>query len=108
MVNIDQHDTMTPKDIVKVINVTAIDRLIDSIDTNSEAKADTEITRAIIMTTHAHQIVSAWEIDAHDGITNIHILTHPYATCNVLDVAVHNIHLCIENVLHHLNKSRPT
>ena len=108
MKNIDPQEKMTPIDIIKVINRTALDRLIDSRDTNREAQADTETTHAIVMTAHVHQVVSASRIDDHDGITNIHLLTHPYVTCHVLDVAVHNIHLQIENALHHLNKSRRT
>ena len=43
MENIDPHDTMTPKDILKVINVTALDRLIDSRDTNREAQASSKL-----------------------------------------------------------------
>ena len=108
MENVDLHDTMTSIDIIKAINGTALDRQIDSRDTSNEAQADIETTRAIIMTAYTHQVVFTSEIDAHDGITNIHVLTHPYATCHVLDVTVHNIHLQIENVLHHLNKSRRT
>ena len=99
---------MTPIDIIKVINGTSFDRLIDSRDTNHEAQSGTKTTRAIIMTAHAHQIVFTSEKNAHDGITNIHVLTHPYATCHVLDLAAHNRNLYIENVLHHLNKSRRT
>ena len=37
MQNIDPHDTMTPTDIIKAINGTAIDQLIDSRDMNQEA-----------------------------------------------------------------------
>ena len=53
MENIDPHDTITPIDIVKVINVTALYQLVDSRDTNREAQADPETTRAIITTAHA-------------------------------------------------------
>ena len=106
MENIDSDDTMLLIYITKVINVTAIDRLVDSGDLSREAQADTETTRAIIMNSHAHQLVSASETDIHDRITNIHVPTHHYATYHVLDVAGHNIHLQIENVLHHLNVSR--
>ena len=42
---------MTPIDIIKVINGTYLDRLIDSRDTNREAQAHTETTHTIIMTT---------------------------------------------------------
>ena len=101
MENIDPHDTMIPIDIIKFINGSALDRLIDSRDTNREAQANTKTTRAIIMTAHVQQVVFASEIDTHDGITNMQVLTCLYATCHVLDVAVHNIHLQIENVLHH-------
>ena len=73
-----------------------------------EAQADTETAHAIIMTAHAHQVVSASETDTLDGITIIHVTTHRYAKCHVLDVASHKIHLQIEHVLHHLNKSRRT
>ena len=108
MENIDPQDTMTPIDIVMVINVTALDRLINSRDTNREAQTDTETTLAIIMIAHAHQVVSSSKIDAHDGITNIHVLICPYVACHVLDVAVHNIHLQVKNVPHNLKKSRRT
>ena len=37
--NIYPHATMTPMDIIKVINGTALDPLIDSRDTNREAQA---------------------------------------------------------------------
>ena len=60
------------------------------------------------MTAYAHKVVSTSKIEAHDRITNMHVLTNPYATCHVLDVADHKIHLQIEHVLHHLNKSRET
>ena len=60
------------------------------------------------MTAHVHQVVSTSKIDAYDGITNIYVLICPYVACHVLDVAVHDIHLQIENELHHLNKSRRT
>ena len=102
--NIDLHDTMTPIDILKVINVTTLDKLLDSRDTNHEAQADTETSHAIVMIAHVHQVISASKTDAHDGITNIHVLNRPYETCLVLDVAAHSIHLPTENVLHHLNK----
>ena len=108
MENIDPHDTLTPIDIFKAINGSAHEWLADSRDTNREAQADTETARSIIMTAHAQQVVFASEIDTHDGTTNIHVLTRPYATYHVLDVAVHNIHLQVENVLHNLNKSRQT
>ena len=52
--NIYPHDTMTPIEIVMVINGTAIDRLIDSRDTKRENHADAVTTCAIIMTAHAH------------------------------------------------------
>ena len=93
MNNIDLYDTMTHIDILKAINGTTLDRLIDSRDTNREAQADTETTRAIIMTVHAHQVGFASEIDAHDGISNVHVLIHHNSVCHVLDVAAHNIHL---------------
>ena len=38
MENIDPHDTMTPIDMLKAINVTALDQLIDSRYTNHESK----------------------------------------------------------------------
>ena len=95
MENIDPNDTMIPTDTIKAINRTALDQLIDFRDTNREAQANTETTRAIIMTSHAHQVVFASEIDAHDGITSIHVLTRPYAACHVLDVTVQHIYLQI-------------
>ena len=106
--NIDTPDTITPIDIINVINRIALDRLIDSRDTYREPYADSEKTRAVAITTRAHQVVIALEMSAHVGETNIHVLTRPYATCHVLDVTVHNIRLQIANVLHHLNKSRRT
>ena len=54
MENIAPHITMTSIDIVKAINVSALDRIIDSRDTNREAYADTEKTHAIVMTAHAY------------------------------------------------------
>ena len=60
------------------------------------------------MTAQAHQVDFASKTDDHDGITNIHVLAHPYATCHALNVAAHRIDLQIENVLHHLNKPRRT
>ena len=44
------------------------------------------------MTARAYEVVYALEIDANDGATNIHVLTHRYATFHVLYVAAHNIH----------------
>ena len=104
--SIDPHDTMTLYRYIKVIDVTELNRLIDSRCTSREALADTETTRAFILTAHAHQVVFASETDNQDVITNIHVQSHLYARCHVLDVVVHNIHLMIENVLHHLNKSK--
>ena len=98
MENIDPNDTTIPTDIIKAINDTAYDRLTTSRDTNYEARTDSK-TRAIAATAQARQIVFSLEIDAHVGVMNIHVLTHPYATCHVLDVAAHNINLRIENVL---------
>ena len=57
--SVDSHDTMALIDITKAINVTALDQLVDSKDTNREAQADIETTRKIIMTAHVHQVVSA-------------------------------------------------
>ena len=81
MENMDHYDTMTHIHIIEVINGTPLDPLIGSTDTTRETQADTETNRVIIMIAHAHQIVSASEIDAHDGITNIHVLSHPCPTC---------------------------
>ena len=108
IVNIDPNDTMIPTDTINAINETVPDRRINSTDTNHEALADSETTHAIVTIFHAHQVVFALKTDAHNGTMNIHGLTHPYAICHVSDVAVHNTHLQTENVLHHLNKSRPT
>ena len=57
MENIDHHDTMAPIDIIRAINGTALDRLVETRDTNRGAEANTETTRAIDMTAHAHQVV---------------------------------------------------
>ena len=59
MESIDNHSTMTPIDKIKVINGTTLGRLVDSRDTNREAKADTETARWIIMNAHAHQVIFA-------------------------------------------------
>ena len=88
---IDLNDTMTPTNIIKAIREKAHNRLIASRDTSHEALTDSKTIHAIILTGHAHQFVFALEIDVHIGITNTHVLTHLYATCHVLDVAVHNI-----------------
>ena len=77
MENIDPHGAMTPIDVIKLINGIFLDQLVDSRGTNREAQADTETTCAIIMTAHAHLIVFALEINAHNGITNIHVLNLP-------------------------------
>ena len=106
--NIDPNDTMSPIDIIKAINETALDQLVESRNTSHEAWADSETTCAIVITSHTHHVFLALEIEVHVRATNIHVLTHPYAKCRVLDVAVHNIHLQIANVPHHLNKSRRT
>ena len=95
-------------DITKAINEIVIDRLIYFRATNREAQADSEATHAIFMTAHAHQVVFASKIDACDGATNIQELTHLYKICHVLDVAVRNTHLQIENALHRKPKSRRT
>ena len=101
MENIDPNDTVIPTGIIKAIKETAHDRLIAFRDTNNEARTDYEITHAIALINHAHQAVFALQIDVHVGEMNIHVLIHPYATCHVLDVGVHNIHLQIANVLDH-------
>ena len=104
--NINPNDTMIPTDKIKAIDETALDQLVDYRDTNREVPADSETTHAIGITSHADQIALTLEIDVHVGATKTHVLTHPYATRHVVDVAVHNIRLQIANVLHHLNKSR--
>ena len=50
---------MTPVDKFNVIYVTILDRQIDSGDKNRESQAYIETTRAIIMTAHTDQVVSA-------------------------------------------------
>ena len=82
MENIDPSDKMIPTDLIKNINEIALDRLIDSKNTNHEARTDSETTRAIFMTAHAHHVVFASEIDVHDGATNSHLPIHPYAICH--------------------------
>ena len=89
---------MIHTDTITATNETAVNRLIDSRDTNREAQADSETTRTIFITAYAHQVVFASEIDAHDWATNIHEQTHPYAIFHVFDVATHKIHLQIESV----------
>ena len=106
MQNIDPNDTMIPVDKIRAINRTALDRIIDSRDTNCGARADSETTHASVITAHAHKVVFALEKYVHDGITNIHVRTNPYTISHVLDAAAHNILLQIENVLHQLNRSR--
>ena len=108
MENIDPHDTMACRDILKAINVTTRARLFNSRETNREAKADIETTRTNSMTLTLTKSFSLRRQTSHDGITNIHILIHPYAICHVSDVAAHNIHLQIENLLRHLNKPTRT
>ena len=106
MKNIYPNYTGIPTDIIKAFNETAHNQLIDSRDTNHEARINSETTRVIVLTAHAHQVVFALEIDAQAGASNIHVLNHRYATCHVLDVAVHNVHLQIANGLYHLNRSK--
>ena len=64
MENIDLSDMIIPTDTIKAIKKTALDQLLGSRDTNREAQADSETTRATVMTAHAHQVVFASEIDA--------------------------------------------
>ena len=106
MENIDPSDMMISADTIKAIHQTALDQLVDSRDTNRKALSDSETAREINMITHAQQVVFTSGLDAEDGVTNIHVLTHPYVTCHVLHVATHNIHLQIANILHYLNLSR--
>ena len=91
---------MNTADKIKAINETSLDVLINSRDTNHEALANSETNRTIVLTSHAHQVVFALEIDAHAGATNIYELNHHYATCHVLDIVVRNTRLQIKNVLH--------
>ena len=83
MENIDPNDTMIHTDIIKAINETAQDRLIALRDRNHEARADSERADTIVLTAHAHQVVFVSEIDVNVGVTNIHVLSHPYGTCHV-------------------------
>ena len=52
--NIDLNDMMIPLDIINAINETVHGRLIASKYTNHEARIDSEIIRAIVLTAHAH------------------------------------------------------
>ena len=105
MESIDLNDTIIPTDFIRVIKETALDRLVDYRNTSQESRADSETARAVDSTAHAHQAALALEIDAHVGVTNIHVLNHTYAICHVFDGAAQYIHLQIANVLHHLNRS---
>ena len=104
----DPNNTMIPTDIVTFISKMIQDRLIASRDTNHEAQIDSEKTHAIVLTAYTDQVVFALEIDVPVRVMKIHALNHPYATCYVSDVVALNMHLQIENVLYHWNKSRRT
>ena len=105
---IDPNDAMIPTDAIQVFSEIAHDRLIASRDTSHEAQTDSGATHAIVWTAHAHQVIFALEIEAHMGVMNVHVLTHPCTTCHVSDLAAHSTHLQITNILHHRNKSRQT
>ena len=90
MENIDPNELMISTGIIKATNETVLGRLIDSGDTNHEARTYSETTHAIVITTHAHQAFLALEIDDHAGVANIHAQIYPSATCRVSDVAVHS------------------
>ena len=57
--NVDTNDTPIPTDRIKAINETPHGRLIASRETNHQAQTDSETTRAIFLTAHAHQVVFA-------------------------------------------------
>ena len=47
-----------------------------------------------------HHVDIILDIDIHVGVTNIHAVIHPFETCHVLDVEIHNIYLKIDILLH--------
>ena len=85
----DPNDTMTLTGIIKTINEIDNDRLIVSRDTNNEAQADSEVINAIYLTTHAHQVILALEVDLHIGIMNMPALYLLFATCDVSNMEAH-------------------
>ena len=104
----DIRDKTIPIDIFKAIIETTNDQLIASRYTiqATEAKVDSKIIHAIVLTAHAHQATLALYIDFHAGIMNIPTLTYPYAKCHVSYELAHSIHLQIANVPLPWNKSR--
>ena len=92
METIDPNDTMIHTDIIKAINETVQDQLAAFRDTSCEAQTDSGATHSIVLTAYAIQVVFALEIDVYVGVMHIHVLTHPYEPCHVLDVVVHNVH----------------
>ena len=89
-----------------VINESALDRLVGFRDTKKEAPAGSKTAHGIVTTADAHLVTIAYETDFHVGAKNIHVLTHPYATCHALDVEAHSMHSQIANLHAHLNRSR--
>ena len=106
----DPSDTMIPLDIIKVSSEIDCDQLVDLEDiiNVTEVQVDSEKIHAIILTAHAHQVVYTLDLDVYVGIMNILGLIHPYAGRLVSDIAAHNIHLQIANVLHRWIRSRRT
>ena len=99
--NINPNDTMIPIDILKATSMITHEQLIASKDMCHEVRTDSETTHAIVSIAHVNQAVFALEINVYFEVVNIHVLTHPYAICHVLHLAVHNIHLQTANILHH-------
>ena len=83
MENIDPNDTVILTDIIKTINEITLNQLVDSRDTNLEARTYSETTRTIVLNAYALKVVFALEIDGHVGAMNIHLITHLYETCYV-------------------------
>ena len=90
---IDPRQKMNPTDIIKTNTKIDHDQLFSFRDTSHEARIDSGTVHAIFLTTHANQVIFALEIGVHLGTMNIRVLTYPYATCHLLDVATHSIHL---------------
>ena len=74
--NIDLSNMIIPTDKVRVTSATALDRLVDTRDTNHEIIADSKIVHATAFTDNAHQVFFASEIDIHDQEMNIQRLIH--------------------------------
>ena len=51
------------------------------------------MAQVIVLPTHAHQVIFALYMDAHDGTIIMVAQSHPYETYHVLNVVAHNIPL---------------